>query len=334
MIISVSSTGGTCLLKIENLSVHFATHDGEVHAVDGVNLKVMKEEVIGLVGESGCGKSTLARTILRLIPRPPGKILSGRILYKGNDMLELSEKEMVRIRGKEISMVFQDPMTFLNPVLRVEDQISEVIIHKLGVSKKEAKRRALESLGDVMIPSPEKVANYYPHQMSGGMLQRVLIAIALCCDPSLVVADEPTTALDVTLQAQILKLMSDLKRRLLVSVILVTHDLGIVADISDRVYVMYAGKIVEGADVFDIYKRPLHPYTKGLLNSVLSLDEFRENAYSIKGVVPSLIDPPRGCRFHPRCDMAMEICKKRDPPAAKYDEGHVVSCWLYEGTLA
>jgi oligopeptide/dipeptide ABC transporter ATP-binding protein len=316
------------LLTIHNLKMYFFTHKGNVKAVDGINLEVFDGEMIGLVGESGCGKTMTAFSILGLVPSP-GRITNGEILFKGKDLLNLKKGEMRHIRGKEISMIFQDPLTYLNPVLKVGDQIAENLLLHTGIKKAEAKKQVIKVLEKVGLPSCEKIAEYYPHQLSGGMRQRIMIAMSISCNPSLLIADEPTTFLDVTIQAQILNLIKELVKNLGVSLLMITHDLGIVAEICDRVYVMYSGKIVESANVFSIFENPKHPYTIGLLNSVLSIDEFKETLSSIEGSVPGLINPPPGCRFHPRCEKRMTICSKKEPPFFEIEPKHMISCWLY-----
>jgi peptide/nickel transport system ATP-binding protein/oligopeptide transport system ATP-binding protein len=316
------------LLTIQDLKMYFFTRKGAVKAVDGINLEVRDGEMIGVVGESGCGKTMTAFSVLGLVPNP-GKIINGEILFKDRNLLKLTKSEMRSIRGKEISMIFQDPLTYLNPVLKVEDQISENLLLHTGINKTEAKKRVIEILEMVGLPSPTKIAQYYPHQLSGGMRQRVMIAMAISCNPSLLIADEPTTFLDVTIQAQILNLLKELVKTLGVSLLMITHDLGIVAEICDKVYVMYCGKIVESADVFSIYDNCKHPYTIGLLNSVLSIDEFKVKITAIKGSVPGLINPPSGCRFHPRCEKRLAICSEKEPMDIEIEPGHMVSCWLY-----
>jgi oligopeptide/dipeptide ABC transporter ATP-binding protein len=316
------------LLTISNLKMHFFTRKGAVKAVDGINLEVGDGEMVGLVGESGCGKTMTAFSILGLVPNP-GRIINGEILFKGKNLLILQEEEIRNIRGKEISMIFQDPLTYLNPVLRIEDQIAENILLHTNANKSETKKRVVEILERVGLPSPTKIARYYPHQLSGGMRQRVMIAMAISCNPSLLIADEPTTFLDVTIQAQILNLIKALVKTLRVSLLMITHDLGIVAEICDRVYVMYAGKIIESANVFSIYENCKHPYTIGLLSSALSVDEFKKTLKAIKGTVPGLIDPPSGCRFHPRCEKRMAICSKKEPKIIEIEPKHMVACWLY-----
>ncbi len=319
------------LLSVKDLKTHFFTSYGVVKAADGVNLDVYKREAVGLVGESGSGKSVTALSIMWLVPSPPGKIVQGKVIYKGEDLLKLSEKEMISTRGKEISMVFQDPLTFLNPVLRIDDQIAEVITAHQNKTKKEAKEEVIEVLKSVRIPYPVEVAKSYPHQLSGGMRQRVTIAIAISCNPSLLIADEPTTALDVTIQAQILELIKELRQVLDTSLMLITHDLGVVAEVCDRVYVMYAGRVVEHADIFSLFDDPLHPYTSGLLKSALSIDEFHKELYSLEGSVPNLVNPPSGCRFHPRCPEALAICAETAPfMHAEKNSERAVACWLYQ----
>lgn len=283
---------------------------------------------VGLVGESGSGKTVTALSVMQLVPSPPGKIVEGSIHFNGRNLLKLTGSQLRKMRGKEISMVFQDPMTFLNPVMKVGKQIAEAIMLHQKAGPRRAARLAIRSLELVGIPSPEKVVQSYPHELSGGMRQRVIIAIAISCEPLLIILDEPTTALDVTIQAQILELITSIKHELGTSQLLITHDLGIVAELCDEVYVMYAGKIAEHADVFELFDNPLHPYTRGLLESALSIDEFKANLVSIEGNVPSLIDPPPGCRFASRCPHAMQICDS-EPPLLRVSPGHKVACWLY-----
>lgn len=296
--------------------------------MDGADLTINAGEAVGLVGESGCGKSTLAFSVLRLVPCPPGSIEGGRILFKGRDLLSLGSDEMRKVRGREISMIFQDPMTYLNPVMTIGDQIAESI--RLHQPSRDAKQATMEALASVRMPDPASVAQSYPHQLSGGMKQRALIGMAVACRPSLLIADEPTTALDVTVQAQILRLIVDLKDRLGTTLLLITHDLGIVAEICDRVYVMYAGQIVEEASVFNLFENPKHPYTDGLLRSVLSIDEFKETLEYIPGAVPDLISPPAGCRFAARCPERIPRCTTHEPPPVVMENGSRVHCWLYE----
>nr|WP_276537070.1 ABC transporter ATP-binding protein [Anaerosalibacter massiliensis] len=317
------------LLKVRDLHVAFDTYAGEVKAVRGVNFHVNKGETLAIVGESGCGKSVTAQTIMQLIPMPPGKIKRGSIFFDGNDLLQYSDKKMESVRGKEISMVFQDPMTSLNPTMKVGKQIMEGLIKHQKMSKGEAKQRAIEMLKMVGLPTPEKRAEQYPHEFSGGMRQRAMIAIALACNPKLLIADEPTTALDVTIQAQIIELMKDLQIKLDTAIILITHDLGVVAKISDRIAVMYAGVIVESGTSDEIFYEPKHPYTWGLLKSVPKLNvEEKERLIPIYGTPPDLFSPPEGCPFAARCDYAMEVCKSYYPEKFEITDTHLVHCWL------
>ena len=303
------------LLEVRNLVTTFHTDDGELRAVDGVGFDIQQGETVGLVGESGCGKSVTSLSILRLIPSPPGKIASGKILFEGKNLIDLSEREMRSVRGNQISMIFQEPMTSLNPVYNVGAQIVEAIRLHQKKSRKEAHERAVELLALVGIPSPKTNAGAYPHELSGGMRQRVMIAMALACEPKLLIADEPTTALDVTIQAQILELLKKLQDQLKMSVLLITHDLGVVAEYTDRVVVMYAGRVVERAPVKDLFARPKHPYTKGLLESIpkFGASHERRRLPTIEGMVPSLIHLPRGCRFADRCGMVIDLCREKEP---------------------
>jgi oligopeptide transport system ATP-binding protein len=318
------------LLDVSNLVVSFKTDDGIVGAVNGLSYGVEPGSTLGIVGESGSGKSVNALAIMRLIPVPPGRIESGRIMFRGENLLEKSETEMRKIRGKDIAMIFQDPMTSLNPVLTVGDQIGEGIRLHLGVSKEEALQRTINVLRLVNIPSPEKRVHDYPHQFSGGMRQRVMIAMSIACDPQLLIADEPTTALDVTIQAQIIELMKEMQTRLGSAIILITHDLGVVAETCKNVLVMYAGNMVEYGTADQIFESPKHPYTMGLLASLPRLDE-REHSrlVPIEGQPPNLLRVPKGCAFAPRCKYRMPIC---DEPVATYDfgDGHVARCFLYD----
>ena len=328
------------LLEINGLKTYFFTDEGIARAVDDVFFTLKEGETLGLVGESGCGKSVTALSIMRLIPEPPGKIVKGEIIYGGNrDLVKCTESEMMKIRGKEISMIFQEPMTSLNPVLRVGKQVSEMILRHEKVSRKEAMERTVEMLKMVGIPSPEKRIRDYPHQLSGGMRQRVMIAMALSCNPKLMLADEPTTALDVTIQAQILDLMNKLKEAIGTSIVLITHDLGVIAEMANNVCVMYAGVIVESADVQTIFKEPLHPYTNGLLTSIPPPRKDpveRDPLNTIPGIVPSLLDLPAGCRFRDRCNHAHEPCEHSEPPLLSPEknssDGHLVRCWLHLAT--
>lgn len=315
------------LLELQDLKTYFFTEDGVVPAVDGVSFGVDRGGSLGVVGESGCGKSVTALSIMRLIPQPPGKIVGGKILFNGEDLVQKKESEMRRIRGNEISMIFQEPMTSLNPVFTVGDQIMEAIILHQKVSKQQARKKAEEMLRLVGIPSPDKRLDEYPHQLSGGMRQRVMIAMALSCNPSLLIADEPTTALDVTIQAQILDLMRSLKKEIGMSIMLITHDMGVIAEMADNVVVMYAGKVVEKAPVLAIFENPLHPYTQGLLGSIPKLHQVTERLEAIPGTVPNPTRMPAGCRFNPRCEYAKEICRQQEPPIEEYGAGHMAACW-------
>lgn len=318
------------ILEVKNLKVSFKTYVGEIQAVRGVSFSVRKGEALAIVGESGCGKSVTAQTIMRLIPQPPAFIKEGEILFDGNtDIAKLTDRQMEAIRGSEMGMIFQDPMTSLNPTMTVGKQISEGIIRHQGVSANQAKDKAIELLKLVGIPSPESRIDQYPHQFSGGMRQRVMIAIALACSPKLLIADEPTTALDVTIQAQIIDLMKDLQNKLGSSIIIITHDLGVVADVAQRVIVMYAGKVVEQGTVDDIFYNPLHPYTWGLLRSVPRLDlDDKEDLVPIPGTPPDLFAPPKGCAFAARCPYAMAICLEHDPEHTEITPEHSTACWL------
>jgi len=323
------------LLKVEDLHTYFYTYEGVVKAVDGVSFFVKKGEIFGLVGETGCGKSVTALSVIGLIDEP-GKIESGKIIFQGRNLRELPEEEMRKIRGKGISMIFQEPMTALNPVYTIGDQILEIILlHKYGIEnikkapkeiKKKERKRVIDMLRLVRMPDPERAIDSYPHELSGGMRQRAMIAMMLATEPSLLIADEPTTALDVTVQAQILNILLDMREKLGISIILITHDLSVVADVCDRVAVMYAGNIVEMADVYTIFKHPVHPYTRGLMQAIPSIAEKKEELKYIKGSVPNLIYPPPGCRFHPRCEYAQDICKKEKPKLVEIEPGHYVAC--------
>jgi oligopeptide/dipeptide ABC transporter ATP-binding protein len=316
------------LIEIHDLQVHFPAPDGVARAVDGVSYSVMAGETLGVVGESGCGKTLSALSILRLVP-PPGKIAGGKIIFEGNDLLTLSNEEMRKVRGKKIGMIFQEPMTALNPVFTIGDQIAEGIRLHFGASRQEAWDRAIEALRAVHISSPEQKVADYPHRLSGGMRQRAMIAMALSLSPALLLADEPTTALDVTIQAQILELIAELKDRFSMSVILITHDLGVVAQMCERVVVMYAGKVAEAAPVRAIFANPMHPYTQGLLDSVTSRRKGSGRLREIKGVVPSLMETPPGCAFHPRCPKVMDVCRVTAPDLKKVRKETETACWLY-----
>ncbi|HJQ59338.1 MAG TPA: ABC transporter ATP-binding protein [Vineibacter sp.] len=321
------------MLEVENLRTHFFTGDGVIRAVDGVSYAVRSGETLGVVGESGCGKSVTALSILRLVPNPPGRIVDGAVRFDGKDLLALSESEMEAVRGNDISMIFQEPMTSLNPLFTVGRQVSEAIALHRGLSRRESQDHAVEMLRRVHIPEPERRAHAYPHQLSGGMRQRVMIAMALACDPKVLIADEPTTALDVTIQAQILDHMRELQASLGTAIILITHDMGVVAENADRVVVMYAGRKVEEAATDELFDRPAHPYTKGLLASIPSLgvaahaDPRRARLNEIKGMVPSLAQPIPGCAFAPRCGYATAECHATAPPLAPHRPGHLVACW-------
>ena len=320
------------VLEIKDLKTHFFTYEGVAKAVDGVTYRLAKGEPLGVVGESGCGKSVTALSVLRLIPVPPGKVVGGEILFKGQNLLELPENEMRKIRGNRISMIFQEPMTSLNPVFTVGNQIQETFRLHQGLSKRESLEKTVEMLKFVNIPTPEKCVQRYPHELSGGMRQRVMIAMALACRPEILIADEPTTALDVTIQAQILDLMTRLKEELGMAIILITHNLGVIAEMVTRVLVMYAGKIVEEAKTKTLFENPKHPYTMGLLKSIPRLgDKFRIGKIrlnEIPGVVPSLYDLPPGCKFSTRCPSVMGVCREKEPELIEIGEGHFCSCWL------
>ena len=311
------------LLRIEDLTIHFPTEEGDVRAVNGVSLSVEAGQTLGLVGETGAGKTTTALGILRLVPEP-GQVESGSIIYKDRDIMTLSEKEVQDIRGNEISMIFQDPMTALNPVMTVGDQVAEVILRHQNCTKVEAQQRMIDILGKVGI-GPDRASDY-PHQFSGGMKQRVVIAIALACNPKLLLADEPTTALDVTIQAQVMRMINDLKREFNTSMILITHDLGIVAESCDQVAIMYAGEIVEYGSLEDIFDHTAHPYTKGLFNSIPSLDKDTERLQPIQGLMPDPANLPEGCKFHPRCPYAVEACAQQHPGMTELTPGHLCRC--------
>ncbi|WP_134704067.1 ABC transporter ATP-binding protein [Ammoniphilus sp. YIM 78166] len=318
------------LLEISGLRTHFFTDHGEVPAVDGVDIYIKKGEVLGVVGESGCGKSVTSLSVMRLVPNPPGKIVGGSMVFKGEDLVQVTEKRMRKIRGNEIAMIFQEPMTSLNPVYSIGDQIGETVRLHRNLSKKEAKQHAVEMLRKVGIPRPEQIVNEYPHQLSGGMRQRVMIAMAMSCDPELLIADEPTTALDVTIQAQILDLMRKLNKESGAAIMMITHDLGVVAEMCDRVVVMYAGKVVEEGDVKTIFKNPKHPYTKGLIQSVPRMDDDKDRLYSIPGNVPTPGSMPKGCRFAPRCEYVVSKCSEEMPDLIELEFGHKSRCWLQQ----
>lgn len=320
------------LLELRDLRTQFFTSEGVVSAVDGVSLRIRSGETLAVVGESGCGKSVMARSILRLIPNPPGKIVGGEVLYRGTDLLKLNVEQMCDIRGKEISMIFQEPMTSLNPVMTVGDQVAEAILEHEKVGRKDVQARVVELFRLVNIPAAESRIKDYPHQLSGGMRQRVMIAMALACRPKILIADEPTTALDVTIQAQILDLITRLKEEFGMGVLLITHDLGVVAETAQQVVVMYAGRKVEEAHVELLFDAPLHPYTLGLLDCVPRLDSFEHEVPSrlrtVEGLVPSLADMPPGCAFAPRCPMVTDQCRQQTPEIKEVRPGHLVSCFV------
>ena len=321
------------LLSVENLKTYFHTFHGVARAVDDVSFTLDKGEVLGVVGESGCGKSVTAQTIMRLIPMPPGRIEGGRILFDGTDLVALNMEQMRTVRGKRIAMIFQEPMSSLNPVFTVGDQIAEMFMLHQRLSRAKALKKAVEMLGKVQIPAPQKRIHEYPHQLSGGSRQRAMIAMALACDPEILIADEPTTALDVTVQAQILDLMLQLRQDFDTAIIMITHDLGVIAEIAQRVVVMYAGKVVEMADTVTLFERPRHPYTRGLLKSIPKLGGrgagVRHRLTEIKGMVPGLLNLPPGCTFHPRCPEAMAVCRRQEPDLLPANGAPRVRCWLY-----
>jgi len=317
------------LLEVKGLKTHFATDDGWLHAVDGVDFEIDRGQTLCLVGESGCGKSVTAMSIMKLLPMPPGRIVAGRILWQGRDLVPLSQQAMQRIRAKEIAYIFQEPMTSLNPVYTVGEQIAEVLRLHEGLNRRAAIARAAEMLALVHIPTPQRRVHDYPHQFSGGMRQRVMIAMALACNPQLLIADEPTTALDVTIQAQILELLNELKQRLGMAVLLITHAMGVVAEVAQRVVVMYAGKVVEEATVEELFANPRHPYTQGLIRSIPRIDMaaiHKVRLESIPGTVPRLINPAEGCRFADRCKFAQPECRTATPPLREISPGHKVAC--------
>ncbi len=326
----MKTEGGDHLLEIRGLTTDFATDDGIVRAVDGVDLTIDRGETLGVVGESGCGKTVTALSALKLIAIPPGRIAGGQILWRGRDLVPLGQAAMRRIRGKEIGIVFQEPMTSLNPVYSVGAQIAEAVREHEGLGRRAALDRAVEMLALVHIPNPKRRASDYPHQFSGGMRQRVMIAMALSCNPQLLIADEPTTALDVTIQAQILDLLGEMKSRLGTAIMLITHAMGVVAETAQRVVVMYAGKIVEEATVEELFARPRHPYTQGLIRSIPRVDKAgaKTRLEAIPGTVPSLAELPPGCRFAPRCRFAMPVCTRAIPPLREVAPGHKVACVL------
>jgi oligopeptide/dipeptide ABC transporter ATP-binding protein len=318
------------LLQVKDLQTSFFTPEGEVRAIDGVSFEIGEGKTLGLVGESGCGKSVTSLSIMRLIPSPPGKIVGGEIFYRGRDLLRLNNEQMRKIRGNEISMIFQEPMTSLNPVFTVGNQIGEAIQLHQGLGKRETRKKTIEMLRLVKIADPESRVDSYPHQLSGGMRQRVMIAMALSCNPSLLIADEPTTALDVTIQAQILELMKELQQKIGgMALLLITHDLGVVAEQADDVAIMYAGKIVERSSTRAIFSRPFHPYTVGLLNSLPGIGGLKKKRLdAIPGMVPSPLNLPSGCRFRDRCPRAQEVCAQTEPPLEEKEPGHTAACYF------
>ncbi|MDI6025652.1 ABC transporter ATP-binding protein [Corticibacterium sp. UT-5YL-CI-8] len=316
------------ILEVRNLKTYFSSERGDIRSVDDISFSVVKGETLGIVGESGSGKSVTSLSIMRLIAAPPGRYAGGQILFENRDILQLSKAEMRALRGNRISMIYQEPMTSLNPVFTVGEQIAETIALHQNLSRKSAFSKAIDMLRLVNIPEPERRATEYPHQLSGGMRQRVMIAMALSCNPRLLIADEPTTALDVTIQAQILDLLRRLRRDLGMSIVLITHDLGVVAEMCDRVAVMYAGKIVEVADVTALFDNPLHPYTEGLLASIPRLDEDVDELYAIEGSVPNPIDRPPGCAFAGRCPYVFELCRTEEPPLVEVRPGRQAACFL------
>jgi oligopeptide transport system ATP-binding protein len=321
------------ILEVRNLKTYFSTDDGIVKAVDDVSFTLAKGETLGIVGESGCGKSVTSLSVMRLIPSPPGRIISGDILLDGASVLAMDKRELRQLRGGRISMIFQDPMTCLNPFLRISTQLVETLRLHQGLDKQDAEAKAVEMLRMVGIPRPERRIEGYPHQFSGGMRQRVMIAMALSCNPEILIADEPTTALDVTIQAQILEIIKDLSRKLGTAVVLITHDLGVVSGMCDRINVMYAGRVVERGSTDAIFGEPKHPYTRALIRSVPRLDKVTgERLFSIPGTPPSLIDMPECCPFHPRCEHAMDVCRKQYPGETDFGDGHRAHCWLYAAT--
>ena len=319
-------------LLVKNLKVSFSTSKKELIAVRGISYQLNQGEILALVGESGCGKTVSALSILRLIQEPPGKIVSGEILFAGKDLLKLKKKELQDLRGKDIAMIFQDPMTSLNPVLTIGEQIIETLLRHTSLSRKKAREKSFRLLEQVEIPSPKQKLDQYPHQLSGGMRQRVMIAMALSCSPRILIADEPTTALDVLIQAQILSLLKKIKNDTQMSILLITHDFGVVAEVAERVMVMYAGEIVESGSVNDLFRSPLHPYTIGLMESIPTLESTQQKLSKLKeisGTVPSLSQVPFGCPFHPRCSAAETRCKTDKPKLKKISQTHSVSCWLH-----
>jgi len=326
---------GEKILDIKGLKTYFFSTEGVAKAVDGVSFHLNSGEVLGIVGESGCGKSVTAQSVMQLIPSPPGRIMGGQILFDEMDLTQLSLKQMRHVRGNRIAMIFQEPMTSLNPVFTIGNQISEMFTLHKGLNKKQALEASIDMLAKVQIPSPKKRANEYPHQLSGGMRQRAMIAMALSCDPEILIADEPTTALDVTVQAQILDLMLKLKDEYGTAIQMITHDLGVIAEIADRIVIMYAGRIVEQANTIELFKNTLHPYTRGLLKSIPILGNRTTGEHKalneIKGMIPSLYKLPKGCKFYNRCTKTLPVCSEKEPELTDVSQGHKVRCWLHTG---
>ncbi|MFJ1745245.1 ABC transporter ATP-binding protein [Streptomyces sp. NPDC088116] len=321
------------LLEVRDLRVEFRTRDGIVQAVNGVTYSVEAGETLAVLGESGSGKSVTAQAVMGILDMPPGRITGGEVLFQGRDLLKLKEDRRRKVRGAEMAMIFQDALSSLNPVLTVGAQLAEMFIVHRGMSRKEARAKAVELMDRVRIPAARDRAGDYPHQFSGGMRQRIMIAMALALEPALIIADEPTTALDVTVQAQVMDLLAELQRELNMGLILITHDLGVVADVADRIAVMYAGRIVESAPVYDIYKAPAHPYTRGLLESIPRLDQKGKELYAIKGLPPNLLHIPPGCAFHPRCPMAQDVCRRDVPPLYEVAGERRSACYFWRETL-
>jgi oligopeptide transport system ATP-binding protein len=321
------------LLEVRDLHVEFRTREGVARAVNGVTYGVDAGETLAVLGESGSGKSVTAQAVMGILDMPPGRITAGEILFRGRDLLKLKEDERRKVRGAEMAMIFQDALSALNPVLTVGDQLGEMFVVHRGMSKKDARAKAVELMDRVRIPAARERVRQYPHQFSGGMRQRIMIAMAMALEPALIIADEPTTALDVTVQAQVMDLLAELRREYHMGLILITHDLGVVADVADRIAVMYAGRIVESAPVHDIYKAPAHPYTRGLLDSIPRLDQKGQDLYAIKGLPPNLLDIPPGCPFHPRCPMARDVCRTDVPPLYEVDGDRGSACHFWRECL-
>ncbi|WEH39858.1 ABC transporter ATP-binding protein [Streptomyces sp. NBC_01218] len=321
------------LLEVRDLHVEFHTRDGVARAVNGVDYSVAEGETLAVLGESGSGKSVTAQAVMGILDMPPGKITGGEVLFKGQDLLKMKKDERRRIRGQEMAMIFQDALSSLNPVLTVGDQLGEMFRVHRGMSRKDSRKKAIELMDRVRIPAAQERVGNYPHQFSGGMRQRIMIAMAMALEPALIIADEPTTALDVTVQAQVMELLAELQQEYRMGLILITHDLGVVADVADKIAVMYAGRIVETAPVHEIYKRPAHPYTKGLLQSIPRLDQKGQELYAIKGLPPNLLRIPPGCAFNPRCPMARDVCRTDEPPLYDVAEHRASACHFWKETL-